>query len=171
VPIPANRNSRLLPISIGPQHSLCSTQFHSVPPRHPSAAAASRTNHHADKRVPPCRQPRAPAPPRRPPEESWCTQRPNRGKSTCGHAWSDWIAARVSKTSLRPSRFRQVGSSGTTSPTGAAGAWPFRLYLRRPAIDKQLDPSHETGIRGPPRPLRAPHSREDRVRNRFGATG
>src|SRR6476620_12607174 len=26
------------------------------------------------------------------------------------------------------------------------GAWPFRLYLRRPAIDKQLDPSHETGI-------------------------
>src|ERR1700724_4800188 len=26
------------------------------------------------------------------------------------------------------------------------GAWPFRLYLRRPAIDKQLDPSHKTGI-------------------------
>src|SRR5580693_6798973 len=28
----------------------------------------------------------------------------------------------------------------------AGGAWPFRLYLRRAAIDKQLDPSHETGI-------------------------
>src|SRR5437016_17507 len=32
------------------------------------------------------------------------------------------------------------------TPPPLPGAWPFRLYLRRTAIDKQLDPSHETGI-------------------------
>src|SRR5437016_11524948 len=34
----------------------------------------------------------------------------------------------------------------TLTPPPLPGAWPFRLYLRRTAIDKQLDPSHETGI-------------------------